>query len=110
MKKVTSYTLDDGTVVGIELDDVEERSTAARSISRSGDQAEQTPPDSRFATVVDKIPALTNAVFAALKQIKEPKEVELEMGIKLSAKTGVVIASADSEAHFKLKIKWQNGS
>ena len=106
MKKVESYTLEDGNVIGIELEEVDrDQSRTARAVSRGGEGVSE---DRSFTKIVNKIPMLTNSVFSALKEINEPKEVELEMGIKLSAKTGVVIASADSEAHFKLKIKWEN--
>jgi len=35
-----------------------------------------------------------------------PDAVEFEFGLKLSGKAGLVFASAESEAHIKLTLKW----
>ncbi len=37
-----------------------------------------------------------------------PDEIGLEFGLKFNAKTGVIFASADSEATFKVSLKWTN--
>lgn len=52
-------------------------------------------------------PAL-NVISKSLREINQPKEMEIELGLKLSAKAGVVIASVDSEVTFKVTLKWQN--
>ena len=40
--------------------------------------------------------------------VSQPKEVSLEIGLKLSAKAGVVLASADAEGSLKVTLKWVN--
>jgi hypothetical protein len=40
--------------------------------------------------------------------VSQPKEVSLEIGLKLSAKAGVVLASADAEGSLKVTFKWVN--
>ncbi|MCK7576896.1 MAG: hypothetical protein MZV65_14195 [Chromatiales bacterium] len=37
-----------------------------------------------------------------------PTEIGLEFGVKFSAKAGAIIASVDSEAVFKVSLKWSN--
>ena len=37
-----------------------------------------------------------------------PDEIGLEFGIKFNAKAGAVFASVDSEATFKVSLKWKN--
>ena len=39
-----------------------------------------------------------------------PTEIELEFGVKFNAKAGAIIASVDSEATFKVALKWVNQS
>jgi hypothetical protein len=52
-------------------------------------------------------PAL-NVISKSLRDINQPKEIELELGLKLTGKAGVVFASVDSEVTFKVTLKWQN--
>jgi hypothetical protein len=40
--------------------------------------------------------------------MNSPAEIGLEFGIKLNAKAGAIFASVDSEATFKVSIKWRN--
>jgi hypothetical protein len=39
-----------------------------------------------------------------------PEAVELELGLKLTAKTGFVIAQSSGEAHVKVILKWTVGA
>jgi hypothetical protein len=41
-----------------------------------------------------------------LRQIA-PDAVEIEFGLELSGKTGLVFASAEAAAHFSIKLSWQ---
>lgn len=43
-----------------------------------------------------------------LKELNTPDEINLEFGLKFGAKAGAIFASADSEAVFKVAIKWKN--
>lgn len=53
-----------------------------------------------------RVGPVARAIFHALKGIS-PDEVAVEFGIRLSAKAGIIIASADAEASLKLCLKWQ---
>lgn len=64
----------------------------------------------KFQTAIKGIKPVADSVLEVLKQLKDPSEIALEMGIKLGAKAGVVLASADSEATMKVTIKWQRKS
>ena len=47
------------------------------------------------------------AVVARVREVPvAPTEIELEMGIKLSADAGIILASVASEANLSLKLKW----
>lgn len=60
----------------------------------------------KFETAIESIKPVANAVLGVLKELNDPSEVALEMGIKLGAKTGVILASVDSEATLKITVKW----
>jgi hypothetical protein len=64
----------------------------------------------KFQTAIKGIKPAADAVLDLLKQLKDPSEISLEMGIKLGAKAGVILASADSEATMKVTVKWQGKS
>lgn len=64
----------------------------------------------KFQTAIKGIKPVADSVLEVLKQLKDPSEISLEMGIKLGAKAGVILASADSEATMKVTIKWQRKS
>ena len=61
----------------------------------------------RFEKAIAGLKPVANSVLKVLKELNEPSEVELEMGLKLGTKAGVILASADSEATIKVTIKWQ---
>lgn len=38
----------------------------------------------------------------------KPNEAEIEFGIKIGTKAGIIVAQADSEFHIKVKLVWKN--
>ncbi|HEV7962518.1 MAG TPA: CU044_2847 family protein [Actinoplanes sp.] len=42
----------------------------------------------------------------AKKQAQPPNEIEVELGLKLTAKTNFVVAESTGEANFKVILKW----
>jgi len=55
----------------------------------------------------DVVPAI-DALHRMALAVSKPKEISLEIGLKLSAKAGVVLASADAEGSLKVTLKWVN--
>ncbi|MGB0723363.1 MAG: CU044_2847 family protein [Gammaproteobacteria bacterium] len=62
----------------------------------------------KFKELASSIRPAAEVVIDALKEINTPQEIELEFGIKFGVSGGVIFASADSEANFKIKVKWVN--
>ena len=69
--------------------------------SSLGGENEPVSADSRFVDAVAKIKPAAEVVLKAFQEMNTPDEIGLEFGLKFNAKTGVVFASADSEATFK---------
>lgn len=59
-------------------------------------------------TLVGKIEPVARTLFGALEKLNAPQEINLEFGIKLGGKTGIVFASAETECNFKIGLKWTN--
>jgi hypothetical protein len=57
---------------------------------------------------LEKIKPALRQIAATLKDINEPREIAVEVGLKFSGKVGIVFASLDSEVSFKVTLKWQN--
>jgi hypothetical protein len=55
----------------------------------------------------DVAPAI-DALHRMALAVSKPKEISLEIGLKLSAKAGVILASADAEGSLKVTLKWVN--
>lgn len=107
-RELMELEMADGTSVWIETD-----STAApaggstlRRVSRGG--AAQGEADRRFEDAIAQIRPAAQALLDSLKELNTPEEIALEFGIKFNAKAGVVFASVDSEATFKVSLKWKN--
>ena len=100
MKKMIAFEMD-GQPVYVEAE-VSEREM--QRVSRGG-ESEPLQAESRF---VDAVARIKPAAEVVLKAMNTPDEIGLEFGLKFNAKTGVVFASADSEATFKVSLKWTN--
>lgn len=61
-----------------------------------------------FDKVISGLKPIANAVFSSLNGLNKPSEIQLEMGVKLGTKAGIILASADSEVTFKVNVKWTN--
>lgn len=51
---------------------------------------------------------IARGVLDALREVA-PQELQVEMGLKLSAQSGVILAKAGGEAHLCVKMIWKNG-
>jgi hypothetical protein len=62
----------------------------------------------RFNEVLRQVRPSVEAVLDTFRGLSAPDEIALEFGLKFGAKAGAIIASADSEATFKVAVKWAN--
>jgi hypothetical protein len=64
-----------------------------------------------FEEALEKVRPAANAIIGKLRSLSDPPDqVSLEFGLKLGAKAGAFIASADSEANFKVALVWRRAS
>ncbi|MCP5007951.1 MAG: hypothetical protein GY941_29055 [Planctomycetes bacterium] len=100
MKKVIPFDLD-GSPVYIEVDDVVEEIDGERLVARENEE-------NRFEEAVAKVKPAAEAVLKTFQKMDTPAEIGLEFGIKFNASAGAFFASIDSEATFKVSVKWKN--
>lgn len=99
-KQYIRYEIDDETVY------VETESISAGIDDEIAHDADGFIEGGKFETALKGLKPVANMVMETLNDLNNPSEISLEMGIKLSAGTGVIIASADSEATMKVTLKW----
>jgi len=104
MKHLVEFPLEDGSTVFVESDEPDRgpvvRGIAAHDIA---EKAEQT-----FETALEKIRPIAAAIIAKLRDLTDsPEQIGVEFGVKLGAKAGAFLASADTEATFKVTLTWK---
>jgi hypothetical protein len=111
VKKLVEFRLENNTTILVEVDEpLDSYDTDNNDIPRGvgaselAEKAQQT-----FETAISKIRPLAAAVIGKLRELQDsPEQVSVEFGIKLSAASGVVLASSAIEANFKISATWKN--
>lgn len=104
MKQIVAYPLVEGGSILVEVD-VPEGGGFER-VSRVGDivQASKT-----FDDALEQIKPAAQKIIAKLRSLTDPPdEIAVEFGIKLGAKAGAIIASADAEANYTVSLTWRH--
>ena len=106
MKRLVEFKLDDGTVILVESEEPESRGGA---VVRGGGGIEVVEKaEMGFEAALGKIKPVATAFIARIRDLADaPEQVGIEFGIKLGAKAGAFIASADAEATFKVTMTWK---
>lgn len=109
-ERIVEFKLADGSTVYIQSGAIEEGGETDRRLARTGGSGRKVVEEAKqgFEEAIRVIRPATEALMSTLREINHPDEVELEFGINFSGQLGVVLASVDSEASLKVKIKWTN--
>ncbi|WPD24269.1 MAG: CU044_2847 family protein [Candidatus Electrothrix scaldis] len=105
MKDLIMFEMD-GQPVYVEAE-LSEAEKSMQRVTRSG-KREPVQAESRFTEAVERIKPAAEVVLKSFREMNTPDEIGLEFGLKFNAKAGVVFASTDSEATFKVSLKWTN--
>lgn len=61
-----------------------------------------------FVQAIDKIKPVAANIIGKVRELQDsPDEVEVKFGIKMNAKIGAVIASANVEGNYEITLKWK---
>lgn len=100
MKQLVEYELDDGQTILVEVDLPE------AGIERAGRLDQVVKAKERLGETLEQIKPLAQTVMAKLHGLSSD-EIGVEFGIKLSAKAGIILASAESEANITVRLTWR---
>ena len=102
MKQLIEVPLNDGSSVIVEVEETESEGVVRAGRGEVIAKAAQT-----LEAALDRVRPTASVVIAKLRDLAvTPSEISVEFGLKFSAKAGVYIASADTEANFKVSLKW----
>ena len=101
MPYVLEYPLEDGGVVGVE---VEESGSAVRGWRAEQETARATET---IEAAIGRVRPAADAVIATFRDgLHAPTDIEIEFGITLTAAAGAVIARTEGEVHFRVTLSW----
>ena len=97
---LVEFSSSQGTVV-VELDDDDPgyvRASSGELIAKA---------KMGFGQALDVIRPVASTVIERIESLPlKPSRIEIELGIKLNARTGAVLASAGGDCHIKLRLCW----
>ena len=105
MAEPIPYKLDNGDIVYIEVED-RPGGGGMQQAGRTGEEAKKAAE--RLSESLKHVKPAAETVLNAFKGMNTPDEIGMEFGVKFSGKVGVMLASVDSEATFKVSLKWTN--
>jgi len=75
-------------------------------VAADEEKAEQNRPKT-LDDAIERIKPLVDKLFNNLSHVAQPpKEIELNLGLKLSGSVGIFVAQSSGEATFAIKLKW----
>ena len=111
MKYLIEIPLANGEAVIVEVDGVETSAhptTPWRGIREVVEEQIFEKVEQTFEATIDKVRPAAAAIIEKLQDLNQaPSEIGVEFGIKIGAKGNAFITSADTEANFKVTLKWQ---
>jgi hypothetical protein len=100
MKQLVEYELEVGGSILVEVD------LPDAGIERAGRGDQIIKAKERFGDALEQIKPVAQTVFSKLGGLSAD-EIGVDFGIKLGAKAGTIIACADAEANFTVRLTWK---
>jgi len=109
MRNMIEFKLDNGESAFMQLEGTEvQKQRVSRGGRGDSDEEEVIQAPRSFNDALKSIAPIGNALLSSLKDINTPDEINLEFAISFNGKAGVIFSSVESEASFKVGIKWKN--
>lgn len=102
--QLIEYPFEEGGSIFVEIRSINENGFERTSNTDNIVKANQT-----FEKAIDSIKPMSQKIINKIRElVNPPDEVQVEFSVKLGVKAGVILASADSEANFKIQLTWKN--
>jgi len=109
MSSLIEFKLDDGSTLLVEgVDDsINEESYDRSYVSAGDDDSPVTQAEKSLTDSINIAKSAAEKILESFKEMNSPDEIQLQFGVKMAAKAGVIIASANTEANFQVSLKWE---
>jgi hypothetical protein len=104
--KIQTFILSDGSTVAVEAEPL----SGEEELISIGREEIVVETQKRFTEALSSTAAASREVLETFSMQLKPNSLELSFGLKFSAKAGIVLASADSEATIAVKAVWKPGT
>jgi hypothetical protein len=109
MKRLVEFDLEDGSSVYMEIDEPAAYSGLKRAGGKGVEKSDAPENLGPFKKTLEQVRPAAEMVLGAFREMNAPAEIGLEFALKLNTQVGsFLFASADSEASFKVSLKWKN--
>ena len=110
MSQLVQFPLEDGSTIVVQV--AESSSTSPAPVTRgtrsTPDQVTEKAATS-FEGALEHVRPITARLIERLRSIEDsPDEIQVEFGIDLHAELGAFVASASTNANFKLSLTWRH--
>lgn len=107
-KQLIEYLTEDGVVITVEAEPGPAEPGGTTLISGGGTLQKAS---AKFEEALEPLRKVSGAIIKKIKELDtHPDEISVELGLKFSAKAGVILTSVDSEANLKISLKWKTGA
>ena len=105
MAHLIEFEMADGGTVVVEADD-EQLAGFQPAAASPGEVAAKATES--FEAALDRLLPPIAAIGERMRSLS-PEEVQVELGVKLTAEAGVIVAKAAAEANFIVRLRWTTG-
>ena len=103
MRQLLEFPLEDGGSIVVEVDDAV---AGTQRASRAGEVAAQVKET--FEAALAPVAPAAEALLGRLGDLsKQPEEITVQFGVKLTGKLNAIISSTAGEANFAVTVKWK---
>jgi Trypsin-co-occurring domain 1 len=107
MKKLLQFSTADGTEFFVEVNEPASGDPVRGSTTNDTRGVIQDAKES-FDKALKPLRDISDSIINSIKEISNsPNEFTVELGLKFTARAGIILTSLDSEANLKIVLKWQ---
>ena len=108
MKPLISFSLKGNESILVEVEELPSTDGGEELAANYPGQQVVVEAKTSFAEAIEKIKPIAANIIGKIRELQDsPDEVEVKFGLKMTATTGVVIASANVEGNYEITLKWK---
>lgn len=107
MKKLLQFSNQDGNIFFVEINEQAVSEPVRASLNDNDARGVIQDTKGNFEKTLEPLKDISNSIIKNIADIScSPSEIQVELGLKITAKAGIILTSLDSEAHLKIILKW----